>query len=213
MRQHGEESLRRCAVGLRRDQQPCDFGNLLLERLKASAPSRVVVVASAAHEGATIDFADLHGNVGMFGMRAYSQSKLANVMFTYELARRLAGTGVTATVLHPGVTRTNFGAEDQAAFFKVMQPLVRPFLKPPADGRARADGADHHSNRGRGPSNGPAYLEFFSGSLLGMPPPASDRHAGGAPFPTRSGRGDSGRGRCPQVRAAIRDRRDRRADR
>ena len=57
-------------------------------------------------------------------------------MFTYELARRLDGTGVTATVLHPGVVRTGFGAEDQAGYFKVMLPLVRPFMKTPAQGAA-----------------------------------------------------------------------------
>ena len=57
-------------------------------------------------------------------------------MFTYELARRLDGTGVTATVLHPGVVRTAFGAEDQAAVFRVMLPLMRPFMKTPAQGAA-----------------------------------------------------------------------------
>src|SRR5213592_869835 len=110
--------------------------SLLLNRLTASAPARIVTVSSGAHARGRLDFDDLQGERAYSGQRAYSQSKLANVMFTYELARRLAGTGVTATVLHPGVTRTNFGAEDQAAFFKVMQPLVRPFLKTPADGAA-----------------------------------------------------------------------------
>ncbi|TMB84088.1 MAG: SDR family NAD(P)-dependent oxidoreductase, partial [Chloroflexi bacterium] len=110
--------------------------SLLLDRLMASAPARVVTVSSGAHTTGKLDFDDLMGQRKYSAQRAYSQSKLANVMFTYELARRLAGTGVTATVLHPGVTRTNFGAEDQAAFFKVMQPLVRPFLNTPADGAA-----------------------------------------------------------------------------
>ena len=110
--------------------------SLLLERLMTSAPARVVTVSSGAHTTGKLDFGDLMGQRKYSAQRAYSQSKLANVMFTYELARRLAGTGVTATVLHPGVTRTNFGAEDQAAFFKVMQPLARPFLKAPADGAA-----------------------------------------------------------------------------
>ena len=110
--------------------------NLLLERLAASAPARVVTVSSGAHTTGKLAFGDLMGERKYSGQAAYSQSKLANVMFTYELARRLVGTGVTATVLHPGVTRTSFGAEDQAAFFKVMQPLVRPFLKTPADGAA-----------------------------------------------------------------------------
>ena len=59
-----------------------------------------------------IDFDDLQGARDYSGQRAYNQSKLANVMFTYELARRLQGSGVTANALHPGVVRTNFGRED-----------------------------------------------------------------------------------------------------
>jgi len=76
----------------------------------------------------------LQGTAAYSGKRAYSASKLANVMFTYELARRLEGTGVTATVLHPGVVRTNFGADDPAGLIKAMLPLVRPFMKTPAAG-------------------------------------------------------------------------------
>jgi retinol dehydrogenase 14 len=101
--------------------------NLLLKRLTESAPARIVTVSSGAHTGGRLDFDDLMGERDYAGQRAYSQSKLADVMFTYELARRLTGIGVTATVLHPGVTRTGFGAEDQA-----MAPLVamlRPFMK------------------------------------------------------------------------------------
>jgi len=86
--------------------------SLLLERLIASAPARVVTVSSGAQSLGKIDFDDLMGERRYSGQRAYNQSKLANVMFTYELARRLEGTGVTATALHPGVTRTGFGAED-----------------------------------------------------------------------------------------------------
>ena len=77
--------------------------NLLLDRLKASAPARVVTVASAAQATGAIDFDDLQGERGYSERKAYPQSKLASVMFTYELARRLEGTGVTANVLHPGV--------------------------------------------------------------------------------------------------------------
>jgi NAD(P)-dependent dehydrogenase (short-subunit alcohol dehydrogenase family) len=86
--------------------------NLLLDLLKASAPSRIVNVASDAHDGATLDFDNLQGSVGPFGMRAYGQSKLANILFTYELARRLEGTGVTANALHPGVVASGFGANN-----------------------------------------------------------------------------------------------------
>ena len=108
--------------------------NLLLDRLKASAPARVVTVSSGEQARGRIDFEDLQGARDYSAQRAYSQSKLANVMFTNELARHLQGTGVTANSLHPGVVRTNFGAEDQAGFFAVMGGMVRPFLKTPAEG-------------------------------------------------------------------------------
>jgi retinol dehydrogenase 14 len=108
--------------------------SLLLDRLTASAPARIVTVSSGAHARARIDFDDLQGERNYSGQRAYSQSKLANVMFTYELARRLKGTGVTATVLHPGVVRTSFGTEDQAAYLGAMIGVARLFMKTPAQG-------------------------------------------------------------------------------
>jgi retinol dehydrogenase 14 len=77
--------------------------NLLLDVLKASAPSRIVNVASGEQRNGTIDFDDLQGEMGYKGAKAYSQSKLATVLFTYELARKLEGTGVSANCLHPGV--------------------------------------------------------------------------------------------------------------
>jgi NAD(P)-dependent dehydrogenase (short-subunit alcohol dehydrogenase family) len=110
--------------------------NLLLDRLKASAPARVVTVSSGAQAMGRIDFEDLQGTRSYSGQRAYNQSKLANVMFTYELARRLEGTGVTATVLHPGVVNTAFAAEDPSSFWRVFLPLVRPLMKTPARGAA-----------------------------------------------------------------------------
>jgi retinol dehydrogenase 14 len=108
--------------------------NLLLDRLKASAPARVVNVSSHVQAEGRIDFEDLQGARAYSGQAAYSQSKLANVMFTNELARRLEGTGVTANSLHPGVVRTNFGAEDQAWLFTVVSQVVLPFLKTSAQG-------------------------------------------------------------------------------
>jgi retinol dehydrogenase 14 len=108
--------------------------SLLLDRLTASAPARIVTVSSGAHARGRIDFDDLQGERSYSGQRAYSQSKLANVMFTYEVARRLHGTGVTATVLHPGVIRTSFGTEDQAAYLAVMIRVARLFMKTPAQG-------------------------------------------------------------------------------
>jgi NAD(P)-dependent dehydrogenase (short-subunit alcohol dehydrogenase family) len=110
--------------------------SLLLDRLAASAPARILNVSSAAHSRGRIDFDDLQGERNYSGQRAYSQSKLASVMFTYELARRLQGTGVTATVLHPGVVRTSFGAEDQAAYLAVMIRVARLFMKTPVQGAA-----------------------------------------------------------------------------
>jgi retinol dehydrogenase 14 len=108
--------------------------NLLLDRLKASAPARVVNVSSHVQAEGRIEFDDLQSAGNYSGQSAYSQSKLANIMFTNELARRLEGTRVTATSLHPGFVRTEFGAEDQAWFFAVISGVVRPFLKTPAQG-------------------------------------------------------------------------------
>ena len=110
--------------------------NLLLDRLTQSGPARVVTVASNAHAQGRIDFDDLQGERSYSGARAYSQSKLANVLFTYELARRLQGSAVTANALHPGLTRTAFGAEDPAGVQRRLVPLLRPFMKAPAQGAA-----------------------------------------------------------------------------
>jgi NAD(P)-dependent dehydrogenase (short-subunit alcohol dehydrogenase family) len=85
--------------------------NLLLDQLKAGAPSRIINVSSGAHSGAQLDFDDLQGERGYDGNRAYSRTKLANILFTYELARRLQGTGVTANCLHPGVIGTQLLAD------------------------------------------------------------------------------------------------------
>ena len=84
--------------------------NLLLDTLKASAPARIVNVSALAHQFARrVNFDDLQGQRKYSGWGAYGQSKLCNLLFTYQLARRLDGLGVTANALHPGVVATNFG--------------------------------------------------------------------------------------------------------
>jgi len=103
--------------------------NLLLDRLKQSAPARVVTVASNAQALGRIDFDDLQGERSYLGARAYNQSKLANVLFTYELARRPPATAVTANALHPGVVNTSFGAEDPRSIQRLFIPFLRPFMK------------------------------------------------------------------------------------
>ncbi len=108
--------------------------NLLLERLKASAPARIVTVSSGAQAMGEIDFDDLMGERTYSGSRAYNQSKLANVMFTYELARRLEGSGVTATALHPGMTNTAFSGEDPSRAFRPIVAILRPFMRSPTKG-------------------------------------------------------------------------------
>jgi NAD(P)-dependent dehydrogenase (short-subunit alcohol dehydrogenase family) len=110
--------------------------NLLLDRLTRSAPARVVTVSSHAHAMGRIDFDDLEGERSYSGARAYNQSKLANVLFAYELARRLNGTAVTANALHPGVVSTAFGAEDPSRVGRLFVPFLRPFMKTPTRGAA-----------------------------------------------------------------------------
>ena len=93
----------------------------LRERLLASGPARIINTASAAHQGATLDFDDLQSAKSFGARKAYGQSKLCNILFTRELARRLHGTGVTANCLHPGFVATRFG--DQSG--GLISPLVR----------------------------------------------------------------------------------------
>jgi retinol dehydrogenase 14 len=110
--------------------------NLLLSRLKQGVAARVVTVASHAHAQGRIDFDDLQGDRSWSGARAYNQSKLANVLFSNELARRLHGSGVIANALHPGVVSTSFGAQDPGHTQRLLVPLLRPFMKSPARGAA-----------------------------------------------------------------------------
>lgn len=98
----------------------------LLELLKASAPARIVNVASDAHRRGAIDFDDLQGE-RWNGWKAYAQSKLANILFTQELARRLEGTGVTANSLHPGVIASGFG-QNASGPIRWFFSLAKPFL-------------------------------------------------------------------------------------
>lgn len=110
--------------------------SLLLDRLKASAPARIVTVSSNGHAMGKLNFDDLQSEKRYSGRLSYGQSKLANIAFTYELARRLEGTGVTATVLHPGLVLTKLGSEDPSALLNFLIFLARPTAKAPADGAA-----------------------------------------------------------------------------
>jgi NAD(P)-dependent dehydrogenase (short-subunit alcohol dehydrogenase family) len=107
--------------------------NLLLDMLIASAPARIVNVSSAAHHGAKLNFADLENKKGYNGMRAYGQSKLANLLFTYELARRLEGTGVTVNAVHPGFVASNF-AKNNLGILKPLMSLIQLAAISPEEG-------------------------------------------------------------------------------
>lgn len=110
--------------------------SLLLERIKASAPARIVTVSSNGHAMGKFAFDDLQAEKRYSGRLAYAQSKLANIAFTYELARRLDGTGVTATVLHPGLVKTRLGTEDPSALLNFAIFLASPTAKTPEQGAA-----------------------------------------------------------------------------
>jgi len=106
----------------------------LLDILRASAPARIITVASAAHQGATIDFDDLEGKKRFNGWKAYGQSKLANIMFTYELANRLLDSDVTANCLHPGFVATGFAQNNGGWFAKVFAVMQRYIAITPEQG-------------------------------------------------------------------------------
>jgi NAD(P)-dependent dehydrogenase (short-subunit alcohol dehydrogenase family) len=105
----------------------------LIQNLIASAPARIVSTASNAHERASLDFDDLQSAKGYRGFKVYGRSKLANILFTRELARRLSGTGVTANCLHPGAVATRFGDSSGGWIGRVI-PLLRLFFLSPEKG-------------------------------------------------------------------------------
>jgi NAD(P)-dependent dehydrogenase (short-subunit alcohol dehydrogenase family) len=106
---------------------------LLLDTLKASAPSRIVNVASTAHSRGVIDFENLQGERDYNGWQQYGNTKLANIVFTYELARRLDGSGITANCLHPGVIHTNL-LRNYSVALSWLWHLTQWFFKKPAEG-------------------------------------------------------------------------------
>jgi len=105
----------------------------LKARLVGSAPARIVSTASAAHQGARLDFDDLQSTRSFSAMGVYGRSKLCNILFTRELARRLAGTGVTANCLHPGVVATRFG-DNAGGLLGFVMPLVKRLSISPEQG-------------------------------------------------------------------------------
>jgi NAD(P)-dependent dehydrogenase (short-subunit alcohol dehydrogenase family) len=107
--------------------------NLLLDVLKESAPSRIVTVSSEAERAGKIDFDDLQSERGYSPFRVYGMTKLANIMFTFELAERLEGTGVTANCLHPGGVNTNFGANNRGGTVLLFR-MLKPFMRRPEQG-------------------------------------------------------------------------------
>lgn len=109
--------------------------NLLLDTINASSPARIINVSSGAHTSGKIEFDNLQGERA-YGFGAYPNSKLANILFTVELARRLEGTGVTVNALHPGFTSTGFGKNNgrvMSALVSIFAPLV---ARSPAKGAA-----------------------------------------------------------------------------
>ena len=107
--------------------------NLLQDILQKSAPSRVVTVSSEAERGGNIDFDDLQSEKKYRGFQVYGMTKLANILFTYELAERLEGTGVTATCMHPGAVNTRFGTNNSGPMTTLFR-LFKPFMRSPEQG-------------------------------------------------------------------------------
>jgi NAD(P)-dependent dehydrogenase (short-subunit alcohol dehydrogenase family) len=107
---------------------------LLLERIKTGKPSRIITTSSVAHRGARINFDDLQFEIGRYnGLKAYRQSKLANILFTKELARRTTGVGVTSNCFHPGGVRTNLG-KSGPWYYRLIWTTISPFLVSPKRG-------------------------------------------------------------------------------
>jgi retinol dehydrogenase 14 len=139
--------------------------NLLLDRLKASAPSRIVTVASAAHRGQRLDLGTLGRGTDWGQMKAYGRSKLCNILFTRELAARLAGSGVVATCLHPGVVATGIG--QHGGIIELGWRLVKPFMIGPEKG------AETSLFLATVPDPAPFHGGYVIGKTLARPDPAA----------------------------------------
>jgi NAD(P)-dependent dehydrogenase (short-subunit alcohol dehydrogenase family) len=143
--------------------------NLLLDTIKASAPARIINVSSDAHTSGRIEFDNLQGERA-FGPRAYGNSKLANILFTIELARRLEGTGITANALHPGLVATGFAKNNG----RVIAGLISLFM--PLVARSPAQGAETSIYLASSPSVEGITGKYFQDSHMVTPAPqANDR--------------------------------------
>ena len=142
--------------------------HLLLDTIKASAPARIINVSSNAHASGKIDFDNLQGERG-YSPRAYEHSKLANILFTMELARRLEGTGVTVNALHPGFVATGFAKNNGrviAALVSIFAPLVA---------RSPAKGAETLIHLASSPSvEGITGKYFYDSQVISAAPQATD---------------------------------------
>lgn len=112
--------------------------NLLLGPLKQAQQGRIVNVSSGAHKIGKIHWEDPNLSKGFHVAKGYAQSKLANILFTKELARRLSGTGVTANALHPGAVSTSIGVNRETGFGKAVHRVLRPFFLTPDEGAKTA---------------------------------------------------------------------------
>ena len=110
--------------------------NLLLDTLEANAPARIINVSSGAHARGKIDFDNLQGERSYSGFGPYGNSKLANILFTMELARRLEGTGVIVNALHPGLTSTGFGKNNPGLLMNIMGIVIPLIARSPEKGAA-----------------------------------------------------------------------------
>ena len=142
--------------------------NLLLDALKASAPARIINVSSNAHASGKIEFDNLQGE-REYGPRAYDNSKLANILFTMELARRLEGTGVTANALHPGFVATGF-AKNNGKLIAALVSLITPLVA-----RSPAKGAETSVYLASSPSvEGITGKYFYDSHIIPPAPQATD---------------------------------------
>jgi NAD(P)-dependent dehydrogenase (short-subunit alcohol dehydrogenase family) len=143
--------------------------NLLLDTIKASAPARIINVSSGAHTSGKIEFDNVQGERD-YGPRAYDNSKLANILFTMELSRRLEGTGVTVNALHPGFVSTGF-AKNNGRLFAALVSIFAPLVA-----RSPAKGAETSIYLASSPSvAGITGKYFYDSHVVPAAPQATDR--------------------------------------